>query len=237
MLITLLGGVSYSQVFQVVAVTLAAAAVAGSLGSTIALWRERTFQSLALTALLLVLWLLGGEMVAAGVFGQQWGGLSVDHWAAALSPLRAIFAAIRPLDNIVRPDAAPVWQLASVHMFLIVAAVATVGLNLWAMARVRVWNPMQETQPRLQESDTQELGIQELGTEVPSVQLAGTAVPSRRVWDNPILWREICTWAYGKKIIVVRLAYLVIFAICAVAMISTFARQKGFPSLPSLWYR
>ena len=40
----------------------------------------------------------------------------------------------------------------------------------------------------------------------------------RRVWDNPILWREICTWAYGKKIIVVRLAYLVIFALCAAAM-------------------
>ena len=51
----------------------------------IALWRERTFQSLALTALLLVLWLLGGEMIATGVFGQAWAGLSAEHWATALS--------------------------------------------------------------------------------------------------------------------------------------------------------
>jgi ABC-type transport system involved in multi-copper enzyme maturation permease subunit len=58
MLITLLGGVSFGQVARVVAVTLTAAAVAGSLGSMIALWREKTFQSLALTALLLMFWVL-----------------------------------------------------------------------------------------------------------------------------------------------------------------------------------
>ncbi|MFM7564446.1 MAG: hypothetical protein ACKO81_15600, partial [Planctomycetota bacterium] len=30
---------------------------------------------------------------------------------------------------------------------------------------------------------------------------------SRRVWDNPVLWRECCTWAYGKKIIFIRVVY------------------------------
>src|SRR5690606_972200 len=30
----------------------------------------------------------------------------------------------------------------------------------------------------------------------------------------------ICTWAYGKKIVVVRIAYLAIFAVCAAALIS-----------------
>ena len=24
---------------------------------------------------------------------------------------------------------------------------------------------------------------------------------SRRVWDNPVLWREMKTWAYGRKIL------------------------------------
>lgn len=218
MLITLLGGVSYSQVFRVVAVTFAAAAVAGSLGSMIALWRERTFQSLALTALLIVLWLLGGEVLASGTFGQEWAGLSAEQWAAALSPLRAIFAAIRPLDHFAQLEVAQPWWLVPVNLFLIVATSATLLLNLWAIARVRVWNPMQETQPRLTEPESGELVAE--ATDV-------TKVASRRVWDNPILWREICTWAYGKKIIVVRLAYLIIFAICAMALVSALGDADG----------
>ena len=212
MLITLLGGVSYAQVFRVVAVTFASAAVAGSLGSSIALWRERTFQSLALTALLLVLWLLGGEVLAAGVLGQQWAGLSADHLAVAFSPFRAIFAAVRSLDSFRPLGTTHAWWLAPVHLFLLFATVATILLNLWAIVRVRVWNPMQETQPRLQDPQTSNVstGLTDI-----------TSVPSRRVWNNPILWREICTWAYGKKILVVRIAYLVIFAICALALLSS----------------
>jgi len=233
MSITLLGGVSYLQVFRVVAVTFAAAAVAGSLGSTIALWRERTFQSLALTALLLVLWLLGGEVIAAGVLGQQLAGLSADHWAVALSPLHAIFAAIRPLDHFTQLDVAQPWWLTPVNLFLIFATAATVLLNFWAIVRVRVWNPMQETQPRLQTPQFNELTNNELATTSAAATSAaatsanGTTVPSRRVWDNPILWREICTWAYGKKIIVVRLAYLLIFAICTVALLSVLGDADG----------
>jgi ABC-type transport system involved in multi-copper enzyme maturation permease subunit len=57
-LVALLGGVSVGQIVRIEVVTLASALVAGSLGSTIALWREKTFQSLAMTALVLVLWLV-----------------------------------------------------------------------------------------------------------------------------------------------------------------------------------
>jgi hypothetical protein len=35
------------------------------------------------------------------------------------------------------------------------------------------------------------------------------------VWDNPIIWREIRTWAYGRKILVIRLVYLLLFALAA----------------------
>ena len=30
----------------------------------------------------------------------------------------------------------------------------------------------------------------------------------RRVWNNPVLWREIRTWAYGRKVLLIRMAYL-----------------------------
>jgi len=209
MLITLLGGVSYGQVFRVVGVTFTAALVAGSLGSTIALWRERTFQSLAMTSLLLVLWLLCGEIIATGIFGDRWLGVSTDHWAVVLTPFRAILAAMRPLEAAGDSSFAPYGG--SVVLFLAVSSMSAVLLNVWAIWRVRVWNPMQEVRER-QESSVRNTDIQQVETRTTQ------PVKSRRVWDNPILWREIMTWAYGKKIVVIRLVYMVVFAICAMAL-------------------
>jgi ABC-type transport system involved in multi-copper enzyme maturation permease subunit len=45
----------------------------------------------------------------------------------------------------------------------------------------------------------------------------------RTVWTNPVLWREICTRAHGRAIIVVRIAWLVLFA-AAVAGVVVQAR-------------
>src|SRR5690606_30563625 len=41
---------------------------------------------------------------------------------------------------------------------------------------------------------------------------------TRTVWDNPILWRELRTWAYGRKVLVIRAAYLVLFLAAAVVL-------------------
>src|SRR6266550_6513459 len=100
MIIALLGGVSNLQILRVETVTLASALVAGSLGSTIALWREKTFQALAMTALLLVLWLLGWEIAAAIGSDTGWLGLNTKSWAIAMSPWQAVQEAARPIfDN------------------------------------------------------------------------------------------------------------------------------------------
>ena len=50
---------------------------------------------------------------------------------------------------------------------------------------------------------------------------------TRRVWDNPILWREVRTWAYGRKMLLIRLAYLGIFAASAVALYGTLGARQG----------
>ena len=47
---------------------------------------------------------------------------------------------------------------------------------------------------------------------------ARDAPTTREVWDNPVIWREIRTWAYGRKILVIRLAYLVLFALAAASL-------------------
>src|SRR5262245_48363557 len=70
MLLTLFGGVSPGQVARVFAVTLATILAAGSLGSTVALARDKTFQSLAMTALVLVIWVAGFEALALGEIGR-----------------------------------------------------------------------------------------------------------------------------------------------------------------------
>ncbi len=60
----LLGGVGADQILDVLGVTAAAGLAGGALGLVVALWRDRTFQSLALTVLLVVLTLVGVEAVA-----------------------------------------------------------------------------------------------------------------------------------------------------------------------------
>src|SRR5690606_10054059 len=42
---------------------------------------------------------------------------------------------------------------------------------------------------------------------------------TRTVWDSPLIWREIRTLAYGRKVIVIKLAYLLIAA-AAVALVA-----------------
>jgi len=215
-LLTLLGGISNAQVLRVVAVTLTSAVVAGSLGSTIALWREKTFQSLAMTTLLLVMWLLAGELIAAGVFGDVWAGIPAKQWASALTPLHAMADAVKPLQTHV---AALAWCGGPVTLFLIVATVVAVLLNFWAIVRVRVWNPTQELERRKPASGLQKSVAEGSATKAKLRQ-------SRAVWDNPILWREICTWAYGRKIVVVRIAYLVVFAVCAAALVASLGEAS-----------
>src|SRR6185436_11002525 len=52
-----LGGIDGRQIVQAVIVLATTALAAGSLGGLVALWREKTFQSLAMTVLFLVLYL------------------------------------------------------------------------------------------------------------------------------------------------------------------------------------
>ena len=96
MLIVLFGGISFEQVLRVFAVTFVTALAAGSLGSTIALWREKTFQTLALTALVLAILAAWEVLLASGVLVESHSGAAVNRWLGALSPWQAVMAAARP---------------------------------------------------------------------------------------------------------------------------------------------
>jgi ABC-type Na+ efflux pump permease subunit len=216
MLTALFGGVSFAQIGRVFIVTILSALAAGSLGSTIALWREKTFQTLALTALALAV-LAGWEVaVASGTIHGHWLGAPLAQWATGISPGQALLTAARPEIGSYRLP----WFGSAFQLFVALTVAFTALVNLLAMARVRVWNPTREARPRLEDGDEFRVTA-----EVRSVHAAAGA--ARRVWDNPVLWREICTWAYGRRIIFVRVIYLALFTATAWGVFSTAHTASG----------
>ncbi|MFM9114993.1 MAG: ABC transporter permease [Planctomycetota bacterium] len=229
LLVTLFGGVDDGQVWRTVAITLITVLTAGSLGSTIALWREKTFQTLAMTALGIVAWLALGEVVQSGWLFQNLAGWSHATWAVALSPLRAILAATQPLLSGEAPASA--WgetladPIAGVWLYLACTGLLLVTLNLIAILRVRVWNPSREVmigqklteeEPELPASSAADPEQARLGHV--DARVRTERATSRAVWDNPVLWREMRTWAYGRKVLFIRLAYVLLFLLAAVSL-------------------
>ena len=207
----LVGGVSPAQVGLVYLVTVATVILAGAVGTVVALWREKTFQTLALTVLLLLFYVGLGELAA----GMPWASPSTA--VLAVSPPRALLAAASPMATL-SPQVAQ-----GVSLFVAVAAALTVSVLAIGVARVRVWNPSREVRLRSPDAEReQELSSDTGGASV----VAGTSVtpaswtvrPPRSVWDNPVLWREIRTWAYGRKVILIRVAFVTIFALIAAAI-------------------
>ena len=217
MSVQLFGGVSGNQVTRVIIITYAATMVAGSLGSTYALWREKTFQTLSITTLTIVLWLALWEGIYALGLSNSFLH-SLANWA---SPVRGIAAAIIPTIG-----SQATWSFSDPAIcFSLFAIVMTFLLNAIAIAKVRVWNPSREVRRRhqqeedvvsildkqLSDEEVSQIAEQARASHVDAMRRAGTYAEanseSRRVWDNPVLWREICTWAYGRKIVIVRVAY------------------------------
>ncbi len=227
MLIVLFGGTSFSQVGWTFAVTILTILASGALGTTIALWRDKTFQSLALVALALVAWI--GVFEGIGLVGGEIFGLDAKLIAGACSPFQAIFAT--------SSSSVDANWMTSVLPYLVVSASATTFLCGLSIIRVRKWNPSRDVRPGQQESTEAEsntaladtisgrenkivVETEHLRSGHVDDRARATNKKSRRVWDNPILWREMCTWAYGKKILFIRIAHWTLAAFVAFALYS-----------------
>ena len=226
MAIAMLGGISYYQITRVLIVTLFCMLACGSLGSCIALWREKTFQAIATTILMIVLWI------------GLWEGLpGLQPYAAMFSPWSAILAASRPAVDL---TSGLFWPILG---FMTVCGLLVIGINAIAIMFVRVWNLSGETAGRrtqgvaevdtwhkkqagqtLEEtltfdSITTPLAVSPGGTPN-AIQQAVTntnrirRVRIRHAWNNPIIWREIMTQAYGRRIWIIQFGFLAFFAMC-----------------------
>jgi ABC-type Na+ efflux pump permease subunit len=212
-LLVLLGGVSPSQVAQATLVLVATAVAAGSLGGLVALWREKTFPALALTALFLVLYLclvraltvvpaIAAWLTGKTEFADWYDVEGVQRW---LDPFLA-------LQSVLEPPVQPAADFAPAYGFAAVMLVLTILLNVWGILRLRAWNPSGE--PIMQREAPAEDDDE---TDRARAHAAPGAV--RQVWPNPILWREMCTRAYGRRPYLVKAAYAIVLAmICYFAL-------------------
>lgn len=227
----LLGSIAPGQVVEVLGVTAAAGLAGGALGLLVALGRGRTFQSLALTVLLMVLALAGVEALGVARPDVRLAGVPLT---AALNPYRAIFAVVVPASGSAGAPAHP-----SLIFILIALAIALVLLII-GVVKVRAWNPGKDEPRRRREGEGERAPV-EIPIEVDEVAeptLVGAAIadtsgptpglhvphrtrrrivpaprPYRRPWSNPVLWRELKTRAYGTKPLVIKGAYALAFAL------------------------
>jgi ABC-type transport system involved in multi-copper enzyme maturation permease subunit len=204
-MLILLGGVDGGQVIQAMIVMAATAVFSSSLGTLMAVWREKTFQTLALTFLFLVLYLCAVHALAIipNVFSLG-DNMTMHGWLDWLEPFLALQTVLEP--SVGRAQAVP-----AAYGFAVSMAVLSLLLDLVSIWGLRRWNPSGE--PIIK----RELPGAAEADEAAERRAAAHAAPGavRRVWPNPIIWREIRTRAYGRRPLLIKLAYfLVVGLIC-----------------------
>lgn len=184
----LLGGVELSQIVWMELLCLMTVFATGSWAGLVAFWREKTFQTLAISVLGMVVFLGVVELVVS-LIGTQYG---VRPWIAGLNPFRSLYEILNPLSlnsglQVVSVSAWP---------SLISLFVLGIALKSYTILRLRVWNPSRSVYKSAAKEEKEEAVI--------------TKEKSRSIWSNPVIWREIMTKAYGRKIFVIKLAYLLL---------------------------
>jgi ABC-type transport system involved in multi-copper enzyme maturation permease subunit len=200
LLIAILGGVSIQQVFLATAIIIVTATWSGALANVVAFWREKTFQALAITLLAIVGWLAFCEAIAAGSVS------AVDmRWADVLSPVRALWSVCQPISQ-------RQWMMipgGAATAYCLLGASAAFVFSSIAIMRLRVWNPSRQVRQQPPELDEDySVNQSDRTTEKRSWKVRAP----RQMWNNPVLWREMRTWAYGRKLLLIRLAYFALFA-------------------------
>ncbi len=177
-----LGGVSLPQIGVVLALCAASAFVAGAWGTLVAFWREKTFQTLSISLLGLVVSLAVVEGLGVVLSGFP----GVRDFFRLLDPFRALAGVLDPWN----------WQAQfrpAVQSVLELTALGA-ALTLTAIFRLRIWNPSRSVTENAVKDD----------------EAAGRVRPPRVVWESPVIWREMQTRAYGRKVLVIKLAYVLL---------------------------
>jgi ABC-type Na+ efflux pump permease subunit len=215
-LLLLLGGIDPEQVLQAVLVLAAAAVAAGSLGGLIALWRERTYQAIALSVLFLVLYIC---------LTQALGSFSPG--------LQAWFDPFVAMETVLEPQAGGWNGLAPGYGFVLVMLGWCALLNGIGIWKLRKWNPSGEPIMQRETPDAVETDESVMLEKRAKAHAAPGAV--RQVWPNPVLWREIRTLAYGRRPLLVKFAFGLVLALILYFAVSELNRAGGRPAFAAAY--
>lgn len=213
-LLLLMGGMWPWQIGLAWLVLVASAFAAGSLGGLVALWRDRTYQSLALAVLGIVLYFcltrVGTAIGRATLPDWNW-----DYILGWCDPVAAIFSVIEPTPEQLE-------QFPAALGYACVMVVLGAALNFVGVWRLREWNPGREAIMQRETKDDESVDV--------AARLKAHAAPgaARGVWANPILWREICTLAYGRRPILVKLLYFIVLGLICYAALSGGGERTAF---------
>ncbi|HCS54358.1 MAG TPA: hypothetical protein DIW81_22720, partial [Planctomycetaceae bacterium] len=211
--IRILGGVSLSQIGWALAITAASTYVAGSWGVFVAFWREKTFQTLSVGLLGFVAFLAFVELVTFLVGAETTAG----RWIGALDPYRALLTVVSPFSS---TDLTRIGQLSMWPTFSVLVGLALI-LNVATIVNLRRWNPSKTIYIAAKNNES-----------------GGRTREARTVWSQPIIWREIMTKAYGRKVFLIKLAYVIFAIFIGYAMLGTpsSALVLGMISWPGLGF-
>ena len=201
-LIHMLGGISIGQIVWVELICIITAITAGSWGTMVAYWREKTFQIIATTMMGAGLFFACIETAAVLI-----GPNTMGQFLGMANPFRGLWNVLNPLASTAGNSVAVVGAASTVSIL------AVLSLVIWVVTclRVRVWNPSRVLHARAEEAvEPQAEAVHEGG--------AVESRSARPVWNLPIIWREICTHAYGRKIGLIKLAYYAVAVICILWM-------------------
>ncbi len=184
----LMGGVTWAQILWAEAIIAACALAAGSWGCLIAFWRQKTFQTLAISVLgiVMALAIIEGTITIVGPNSPLTG------WLIQASPVQALLQILNPL-NATEIVGGQNFAILSVAFLLALSC----GFVLVTIRLMRVWNPSQALRQSVMEDES--------SIESSQPQLN---VRHREVWNNPVLWKEIVTRGYGRRMIWIKVAYI-----------------------------
>jgi len=232
----LFGGISFGQVVNLFAVTAASGVAGGAMGLLIALWRDRTFQSISLTILMVVFSVTGVELFTVLYPDLEFLGVPVGD---VLNPYRAMIAVLYPPS-----DEAAGLVHASSMVYIAVRLTFAALVIAFGARMLRVWNPghneprevgdeegeVVETLIEVDETAAAPVPVGAAAAVAPGHDDATTGLrvprrthrritaapkPYRSAWSNPILWRELMTRAYGRRPLIIKACYLLLYALGA----------------------
>lgn len=218
-LLTLWGGLGWCEIFSLFSLTLCSSFLAAAIGVVMGTWRERLFQAIALTLLSLVSASIGLELANTAL-----GTTSPLDGATLFSSVLLIMRGPLPHESLLH-----FWLRTS--GFSAVCLFHTVVVLTLAVIRLRRWNPRGAFAAE-QRKRTQGAAQSELEPARPHGEVRRA---TRTVWNNPILWREVATRAYGHSPLLVKVGYFLLVALLSIGVIWGWSGAST-PAAAMQWY-